>query len=325
MNPKKNIYCDLGFWGSLSACFPSVKMPTNHDESIFYQNLMDWYDLLKRSQLQFDCTVEDFESAAKEDFYLKDLWKRSVEDGNSLNFSPGAIAAMCEGASQMEFKMYNSFFLSEKDCTIQARNVGVMNVDSSNFHRHTELFKDSGPGIRNSSKSTWKEILETAKAKQNCNSMMIVDNYIFHDSEANLYAILDVLLPEKLGTVFYLTIFSCNVGEGVAFEKNKQRLEEKIHKMRPNLSIIIEVFHWSKDNFHDREIITNYIWIEIGAGFNVLKGNGVARKTTNIHITYPMIISKDRMENTDGYWNIIEDAKHGLKIQNKMSNNRLLR
>lgn len=320
----KDIYCDLGFWRSLSGRFSNVKMTTNRDELRKNQNLMDWYDLLSRSKLLFDCTVDDFEVIAKTDPYLKDIWKKSIEDDRcQLDFLQGAIASMCAGSSGMNLKMYNSLYLSDKNHEPQARNVGVINVNSGSLHEHMELFNDLGPSIKRGSQYDWMGLLNTAKAGQNCNSMVIADNYIFQDVNANLYRILDALLPHKLKTFFYLTVFSLNKDSE---SDRKKQLEERIKVIRPELSINVEVFNCTKDEFHDRGIITNYIWIEIGAGFNVLKKSGIARKGTNIHITYPMIISEDRMNcNIDGYWNIIEDAKSCLKRRNERSNNRLLR
>lgn len=327
MSKKKDIYCDLGFWSCLSSRFSNVKMTTTRDELRKNQNLMDWYDLLSRSRLLFDCTAGDFEVIAKIDPYLKDIWKKSIEDDKcQLDFSLGAIASMCAGSSGMDLRMYNSLYLSDKNHEPQASNVGVINVYSGSLHEHAELFNDLGPSIKRDSRCDWMELLETAKAGQNCNSMIIADNYIFQDVNSNLYRILDALLPRKLETVFYLTVFSLNMFTESELDKKKQQLEKRINEMRPELSIKVEVFSCTKEEFHDRGIITNYMWIEIGAGFNVLKSGGVAKKRTNIHVTYPMIISEDRMKcNVDGYWNIIEDAKSCLKSRKERSNNRLLR
>lgn len=326
MNQKKDIYCDLGFWQSLSSRFNDVKMTADLDEIRRNQNLMDWYGLLSRSHLLFDCSISDFENAAIEDQYLKTAWKQSTDGRWQIDFAPGAIASMCAGSSQMEVKMYNSLYLSNVNHAPQARNVGVINVYSEGLLGHTELFNDNGPAIKRETRNNWLEILKTAKAEQNCNSMVIADNYIFQDVNANLYKILDALLPHKLETVFYLTIFSLNEISDVELDKKKQQLEKRIQEMRPDLSIKTEVFSCTKEYFHDRGIITNYLWIEIGAGFNIFKNDGTAKKTTNVHVSYPMIIPEDRMKcSRDGYLNIIEDAKSCLRSHNERSNNRLLR
>lgn len=326
MNQKKDIYCDIGFWGRLTSLFPSIKMTTDLDELKQSQTVMDWYGLLCRSNLFFDCSVDEFESAANADPYLKDVWKKSTDGRCSLDFSPGAVASMCAGPSKMDGGMYHSLFLTSDDHSQQAYNVGVVNIGSDGMCNHSEIFSDNGLSIKRDSVNDWLAILQAAKAQQNCNSMVIADNYIFKDVNANLYKILDALLPKKLDTVFYLTIFSLGETVDSELEKRKQSLDEKIHDMRPELTVKLEVFGTSTVDFHDRGIITNYLWIEIGAGFNLLKNNGAAGKTTNIHITYPMIVPEERVKcSCSGYWNIIEDAKRCLKSRDVRSSNRLLR
>lgn len=326
MNQKKDIYCDLDFWQSLSSRFENVRMTTDLNELRQNQNLLDWYGLFSRSHLLFDCALSDFENAAIEDQYLRTAWKQSTDGRWQIDFAPGAMASMCAGPSQMDAKMYHSLYLSKENRATNASNVGVINVYSEGVLEHTELFNDNGPSIKRETRNNWAEILKTARAKQNCNSMVIADNYIFQDVNANLYRILDALLPHKLETVFYLTVFSLNEISDAELDKKKQQLEKRIQEMRPNLAVNTEVFSCTKDYFHDRGIITNYQWIEIGAGFNIFKNDGTAKKTTNVHVSYPMIIPEDRMRcSRDGYLNIIDDAKSCLRIRNKRSNNRLLR
>ena len=165
----------------------------------------------------------------------------------------------------------------------------------------------------------------SAHADQNCNAMIIADKYIFKEVNANLYKILDILLPQKLGTTFYLSVFSLDGYTDSEVEESRLKLDKEIREIRPKPSCSLEVFGCYTDDFHDRGIITNYLWIEIGTGFDLIK-KGKARIPTNIHITYPMIISQERVKSScEGYWNIIKDAKRCLETRNKSSNNRLLR
>ena len=327
MGKQKVVYCDLGFWQNLSGRFSTIQMSPDPIKREYNQTIMDWYDLMCRSNMIFDCKIEDFKLVAKDDEYLKYIWKCSTDGRCQLSFSCGAITAMCAGPSEMDCKMYNSLYLSDKNHTTQAQNVGVINISSDGIHNHTELFNDKGPSITRNSLNNWAQILRAANSQQNCNSMIIADNYIFNDINVNLYEILDTLLPQKLETIFYLTVFSINGASDINIDKKRKiSLEKKIKELRPDLSISIEVFGNSTVDFHDRGIITNYMWIEIGAGFNLFKNNGSAGKSTNLHITYPMIIPEGRMKcSKDGYWNIIHDAQTCLKSRNLSSNNRLLR
>ncbi len=329
MMNQKDIFCDMGFWRDLSGKIAAAKFLPDLEVCRRNQTLTDWYELLCRSHVLFDTSVDDFESVTKEDPYLFSIWKRSTDGRSRLDFSLGAINAMVAGPSQMESNMYNALFLSHNNYVAQAGKVGVINVHSNSVYDHSELFNDSGPAIKRSDKYRWLQLLKEAKAKHDFNSMVIADNYIFKDVNVNLYEILDSLLPQKLDTVFYITAFSFNDSNEDEIAKRKKRLEEKVIELRPSFakeSVKVEVFGCSKDEFHDRGIVTNYLWIEIGAGFDILKGDGTAKHSTNLHVTYPMIISEERMKcNKEGYLNIIADAKKCLKNRNLHSYNRLLR
>jgi hypothetical protein len=326
MNQRKDIYCEKAFWGKLSEKLSGMKFSPNPDEIRQNQNLLDWYDLLGRSNVFFDCSIEEIVEESKSDKNLEEVLKKQASGECLVDSLPGAVSSMCKGPSQMDTKKYNSLFLSKDNCDNQACNVGVINVCSNAIHRNRHLFKDSGPNIGRDSKQDWFHILNTANAAHNCNSMIIADNYIFKDVSANLYKILEVLLPQKLGTTFYLSIFSLDGCTEPEIKEFKQQLDTKIREIRPQLSFSLEVFGCGTGDFHDRAIITNYLWIEIGAGFNLITNKGLARRTTNMHITYPMIISEERVNcSCDGYWKIIEDAKKYLRSRNQSSNNRLLR
>ena len=329
MRNQKDIYCDMGFWRDLSGKIAVAKFLPDLEVCRKNQTLTDWYELLSRSHVLFDTSADDFELVAKEDPYLFNIWKRSTDGRSQLDFSLGAINAMAAGSSQMESNMYNALFLSHNNYVAQASKVGVINVHSNSVYDHSELFNDSGPAIKRSDKYRWLQLLKEAKAKHDFNSMVIADNYIFKDVNVNLYEILNSLLPQKLDTVFYITAFSFNDSNEDEIAKRKKRLAEKVMELRPSFakeSVKVEVFGCSKDEFHDRGIVTNYLWIEIGAGFDILKSDGTAKHSTNLHVTYPMIISEERMKcNKEGYLNIISDAKKCLKNRNLHSHNRLLR
>ena len=325
MNRRKDIYCESGFWSELSNELSTMQNNPKPDVRRQNQDLNDWYDLFGRSNVFFDCSIEEIVTASKKDLWLEELLKGSQCGQCLVDSSPGAIASMCKGPSQMDTKKYNSLFLSKDTHSLQSQNVGAINIGSNEIHNTSHFFNDYGPPISSGSSQDWLQILKSAHADQNCNSMIIADKYIFKDVKANLYRILDILLPRKLGTTFYLSIFSLDGYTDAKVEEFRLQLDKKIHEICPELSCSLEVFGCDTSVFHDRGIITNYLWIEIGAGFNLIQ-KGTAQKTTNIHVTYPMIISPERMKcSCDGYWNIIADAKKHLRNRNMSSNNRLLR
>ena len=137
--------------------------------------------------------------------------------------------------------------------------------------------------------------------------------------------ILDALLPMNIEATFYLSIFSENEGDDVCFENKKRALKEKLQTIRPNLPISIEVFENNKSEFHDRALITNYMWVGIGSGFDLFRRRE-SDKSTELHVVYPMIVSEERIKwGNERYHILIADAKKCLRTRNTSSKNRLLR
>ena len=62
-----------------------------------------------------------------------------------------------------------------------------------------------------------------------------------------------------------------------------------------------------KDDFHDRNLITNNIYIECGSGFDLIT-NGVSSKRTNLRISYPfMTFEEGKDSEMEAYVNFISD------------------
>lgn len=324
MKKLKDIYCDMGFWQGLSGQLSAIKLSPNLDECKKITKLVAWFDLLCRSNMYFDCSINDFNGASNNDPFLKDLWKRSTDGRCNLDFAPGSINKLCAGPSQMEPNMYSSLFLSQTKHEDEAKKVGVICVCVKELFDHDELFNDNGRAIKRKEVANWSTILASNLVPHNCNSMVIIDNYIFNHEDDNLYKVLGTLLPSSLDTTFYLTVFSVNKGDVSFFDKKRQSLETKIKEIRPELKVKIEVFENSSNEFHDRSIITNYMWVGIGSGFDLIDKQKTG-KSTELHVIYPMIISEERVKwSNERYHILIDDAKRCLRIRGKISSNRLL-
>lgn len=325
MDKQKIIYCDLGFWQYLSEKLTVAKPSPDPEDCKRVGSLIDWYGLMQRSIVYFNCSVKTFDTATNDDLYLKHVWKCSTDGRCKLEFDEFGITKMTAGPSQMDSKMYNALFLTKEDYKKEALKLGVINVCSKELFEHIELFGDQGTAIQKDDRTDWNSLLERAHASHNCNAMMIVDNYVFEDTKHNLYEILNALLPQSLDVFFYLTIFFYNNGPDKNIDDNKKAVEETIKEIRPNLSVKVEVFGIKKNDFHDRAIITNYMWVGAGSGFDLISQRK-ADKSTELHVIYPMITPDERVKwSTDRYHILIDDAKKSLRIRGKNSSNRLLR
>jgi hypothetical protein len=175
----------------------------------------------------------------------------------------------------------------------------------------------------------WEKIRSVAS--EAANALLIVDNYIFKgDEKSNLYKILDIILPKSLKVDFHLTVFYIESRPG-----SEDNLKNAIKRIRPNLNVVFEFIKTTKDvnngfktDFHDRAILTNNLWIDSGAGFNLLRRDRLhfkAEKSTTISIAHVFFASKNINWLNEATANLIDDANATLARNNINSANRLLK
>ena len=116
------------------------------------------------------------------------------------------------------------------------------------------------------------------------------------------------------------------VSENGYIEINKiTDILNRINEIRKELQVELTIYLCGKNDFHDRAIITNYIWIGCGGGFDLLNSKLQSSKMTNIPIFYPYI--QDGIDwGIDHYQNFINDAKRVKKHNRSIGkgSNRLL-
>lgn len=118
------------------------------------------------------------------------------------------------------------------------------------------------------------------------NAVIITDNFMFGSKfeaqkEFSLYAILKSIAPKNLKQDFHITIFFNNDPDkrsGVVplpIERAEQLIKDiKNLNLCASVKVTI-VAHTIKSTTHDRELITNYHYMNSGAGFGVVDAKGV--------------------------------------------------
>ena len=116
--------------------------------------------------------------------------------------------------------------------------------------------------------------------KHPCNAMVLTDNYLFdynaQEMKENLIPFLKKLLPKTLEIEFQLTIIGKDTKKTIDFKQKKVEIEKALEAFNYpiNLTIIPEAVH-------DRNIFTNYYWINSGVGFSIFKVEGGRLKLKN--------------------------------------------
>jgi hypothetical protein len=163
----------------------------------------------------------------------------------------------------------------------------------------------------------WKEI---AKFQHPCNAIIFADNYILTDEKditTNLLPILDSLLPlNKLEIPFQITFLVNDVKlEGNKLGFRYTTLLTQIQELRKEMSFDISIlFVEEKSDNHDRNIITNYLWLHSGhsfAYFKEQKGKIITNENTNLFISPITYQAKD-------YQNYYANSKVGKISSNSI-------
>ena len=297
------------------------------DENIM-EAIATWANLnsfISRSALTLDCTPAQFNAEAQVDQNLKQLWKKNAGGECSIDFHGSKFNNIEDLLKQNPLCV----LLTEDDKTNICSDYGIININLSNFSKKALYFKDNGVAVKMGDLWDWEKIRSVAS--EAANTLLIVDNYIFKgDEKSNLYKILDIILPKSLKVDFHLTVFYIESRPG-----SEDNLKNAIKRIRPNLNVVFEFIKTTKDvnngfktDFHDRAILTNNLWIDSGAGFNLLRRDRLhfkAEKSTTISIAHVFFASKNINWLNDATANLIDDANATLARNNINSANRLLK
>lgn len=325
MSDRRCIYLERAFWDEFTERFH--KLLSSVDESTLDDVITckDMNTFITHSDITVDCTLNEFSSAAQSNINLQLLWKKKANGECNIEFHDKSFT---EVDSMLSMNPLMVLFTKE-DRGSSAGKYGVININMDNVISKRHYFKDNGTGVKNGENWDWETF--RGYASEAANSLVIVDNYIFKgDLRSNLYKILDIVLPKKLSIPFHITIFYIESKPGA-----EEKLKEYIKRIRPDLDVMIEFVKTCKDannsfktDFHDRALISNNIWIDSGAGFNILKQDRLhykSDKSTTIRAAHLFFASRYLNWINSATSNLIEDARETLKRNNILTKNRLLK
>ncbi len=305
---KRDTYCEVSFLRKFSEKF-SQSSP--FDEEQVRKNQC-WIGLFKflcsKAILMIDDRTQ-FNAASQENQLCHKIKKLWVNGSLQICEQKISIDAIPDDALCSSVLLYddNPFVIQK------AEKLGLLLITPSTYDQFACLYRDNGIAFRTNDIADWSILKQ--KCKHNFNAMIISDLYVLKERRINLYAILDALLPTSLDTEMHISIFTQDTP---TFQQDCEEVKEQIKAMRPKLSFNLTLHKAMATDIHDRGIITNYMRIKCGAGFDLLKitkhGEQVARITTDVDVDFPYFIESEKAERS--YENILMDAQ-------KMYNNNI--
>ena len=299
---RQRVFCEIDFYKQFVNSYPKEVIPS--EENIIKTKLwIDFNSFLFKSDIHFDIDADIFRILIASDEYFKVLWKKSTNGECGVEFDSVEFPKITEFDKVYENKVYlESVYLScESDslCREVENAYGVKVISIDNITKAENLFNVHIETVEkgDESHSNWDFL---SVFSHPCNSLAVVDNYILKDTIAineNLIAILDKILPSKLEIPFHISVFAKNDYH------NKERCElitKSLEELRPNIVFKISVFQL-RNEFHDRTLITNYLILDSGSGFDLFS-NRKSKNQTKITGYYPFSASNLNIDVRHNYY-----------------------
>lgn len=272
-------------------------------------------------------TVEEFEQAAKDNPLFEMLLESSIP-----TLAPDFQEEMRK-ESFYETSQTALFFNEEDDNEQLQEDFGCIFINSATIHKAHFLFNwHLIPFMK--PRPTYDNWSFMAQLRHPCNALIVTDNYLFAKEpivinklqlDENLLPILYNLMPRRLKIDFHLTIIGSPIdrnGKNQLYIKNflneiheyvVKRLAERF-KYRVILSIIIAPFH-------DRNILTNYAWLNSGNSFTYFDNKRLHSNTnlmfqpvTHANSTYnPFFHSTEQSEENTSVSDVWENIRTNCK------------
>lgn len=316
---KRNTYCEIDFLKKFSEKF-SQSSPFDDEQVLKNQCWIGLFMYLRNKAVLLIDDRALFNNASQENKLCNKIKKLWANGSLQINEQKIDLDNLPEEALTSAV-----FLCDDKPFVVQkAEKHGILLITPSTYAQFACLYKDNGVAFHTNDIADWSIIRQ--KVRHNFNAMVISDLYIFKERNINLYAILDALLPASLDVEMHISIFTQDTP---TFQQDCDEIKDKIAVLRPKMRFNMTLHKGMATDFHDRGIITNYMRIKCGAGFDLLKitrsGDQVARITTDVDIDYPYFKESDVAEGS--YENILQDARkmYNNNICIGQKNNRLLK
>lgn len=324
---RKSVFCEIEFFNKFIGLYP-ITFSTADDVLKKGRYWIDFYSFITKSDLYFNISKFEFKCLTNDNEHLSNLWKKSAGGMIDLDFLENNFPDITNLNKTIanDNKLLESIFLTcqreEKCKQIEGKfGIKIISINSIQNYPCDNLFDILIKSILKGSKHHfgWDFL---SRLKHPCNTLTIVDNYILKDEvliKENLIPILDTLLPVHLEIPFHISIFAkrlfpqknavTNITtlESIDFQNRFKLIDSLIKQKRPELNFKLGVFEIDKE-LHDRSLMTNYLYLESGSGFDLFK-NRIANHQTKIIGFYPFAISNLN----DGAHILNNDLRNTLK------------
>ncbi len=298
---NKYVYCEFGFLKEFLTSFPN---PIENWEGALSWKRM--YNFLYYAYKYIDVPNSQLACEATKNKLLLQL----IRNGN---YNYDKCFPNLQEPSRIIFnkEKKNSIFLTslnKKRRESISSEYGIIVIGKDDIQKFAKQYGKLHKAIGKNTHAKWSDFIPVYM--KTANSLIILDNYILSDTmliDENLICILNSLLPYTCTNEFSFPIYIYTYDACEDWKGRYDLINEKIKSIRPDLTFQLSIFKVNKEDFHDRNVITNNLYIECGSGFNLLS-NETAKKTTNLRISYPFMNYEDGCDSEmEAYINTLSD------------------
>ena len=320
---NRRVYCEFNFLKVFVNNIPKHNDIPQHRDP--YSSWRKMYRFLSKSSIFLDITKLQLLEECKRNPILLKLYT-SNPNFQCLGTKFPYIQKLDKDNINEHYRFF-SIFLTNSNKRIReeiSSNLGIIILGKSDITHYEDLFKEYTIPIPKNSIISWSKMPFKEFVKKS-NSMIIVDNYILDDTKLyknNFQPLLENLLPDNSDMVYHLTILGKLTGTiksktkedaKLRFDKTDRILSE-ICKEKENLQYNYSIY--DSIEFHDRIIITNNVWIDCGAGFNLIGLYGRTDKRTNVRIAYPFMSTSEQDWVNEAFCFLLSDCIEEVQVKN---------
>lgn len=289
----QQIYCEISFLKELYDYLGSHFASDEIYESryLIFKNLIN-----RQCEIWLDVKPENIVELGHSNPYFKILWKNSTQGGARLNDYSNIFPYLLKELKDSGFKP-NSLYLHNQNSTISNKALLELNLLNSNNNNlkimSKDIFISESLTVSSEAKmNTFEGWSFLDKIDLPVTDIIIADNYIlkeFDEINFNLLNILNHIIKPSLCSKdlnIMITVKKDSLSQD-ALVKRIQLLNSSVSKIVVNRKCNIGIYEVRKETLHDRNIITNYLWINSGHSFDYLnKRNKLkSNKNTNLEIS----------------------------------------
>ncbi len=320
----KSVFCEYQFLLNFIDSYPKDVLVS--DDGISRMKIwISIFNFLMKSELILDINIKELNESSYDikSSIIKKIKKRSTTvgvDKFKLEFLGSQLFPYAKSLKEFDIDevMLNSIFLTtldDIDCKKISNKYGILVLNLNLIFKSQKLFHDSGIPFPHESRDwDFLDLVKIGASQINiCNSITIIDSYILSDNiidgkklfsfeekiEYNIRPILTSIIPESLSSEMELqiTVISGSAKgkkKNESFSNQYNKLKDVVQSIcqKRNIKFNLSVYYDWNDSFHDRVILTNYLWIGCGHGFDIFKSNNKkCLKPTSVNVIFPFLQS----------------------------------